>query len=86
MRPDQQQLFNLIVMLAAFFGGWVLKSLTKSIDRLDKDVREMPKLYVTKDDFKDTLNEIKSDMRVGFSKVEATLAAIFKKFDDKEDK
>lgn len=73
-------------MLAAFFGGWVLKSLTKSIDRLDRDVRDLPKLYVSKDDFKEAVREIKEDVRAGFLKVEKTLSLIFNKLEDKEDK
>lgn len=86
MTADQQHLFNIAVMLAAFFGGWVLKSLTKSIDRLDSDVRELPKLYVSKGDFKEALREIKEDVRAGFHKVEKTLSLIFNKLEDKEDK
>ncbi len=41
---DYQTLFNMAVGLAAFFGGWTLNNITKAIERLDKDVREMKEI------------------------------------------
>ena len=70
-----QMVFNIIVGIAAFFGGWVLNNITKAIERLDKDVREMPKTYVTKEDYHRDIDEIK-DM----------LGKIFDKLDNKADK
>ena len=70
-----QMIFNLIVGLAAFFGGWVLNNITKAVDRLDKDVRDMPKTYVTKDDYHRDIAEIKE-----------MLGKIFSKLDSKVDK
>jgi hypothetical protein len=70
-----QMIFNLIVGLAAFFGGWVLNNITKAVDRLDRDVRDMPKTYVTKDDYHRDITEIKE-----------MLGKIFSKLDSKVDK
>ena len=56
---DMQVLFNIAVGSAAFFGGWILNNISRSIERLDADVREMPKVYVTKADYKDDINHIK---------------------------
>lgn len=72
---DTQTLFNIAVGLAAFFGGWVLNNIMRSIQVLDRDVREMPKIYVTKDDFHRDLAEIKDICR-----------QIFDKLDNKADK
>ena len=72
---DNQQLFNIALGLAAFFGGWVLNNITKAIERLDKDVRQMPLSYVSKDDYRRDIDEIK-DM----------LGKIFDKLDTKQDK
>lgn len=30
-----QAVFNFVVGIAAFFGGWVLNNITKAIERLD---------------------------------------------------
>lgn len=56
---DYQFLFNGAVTLAAFFGGWVLNSITKAIERLDADVRKLPHEYVTKEDYRVDIKELK---------------------------
>lgn len=83
---DYQVLFNIAFCLAGFLGGWVLNNMTKAIERLDADVREMPKTYVAKDDWREDMRTLKSDMDKGFDKLDKTLGTIFKKLDSKEDK
>ena len=70
-----QMVFNIIVGIAAFFGGWVLNNITKAIERLDKDVRQMPLTYVTRADYRADIEEIK-----------AMLNRINDKLDEKADK
>ena len=72
---DSQQIFDIIVGLAAFMGGWILNNITKAIERLDSDVRDMPKTYVTKEDYHRDIDEIKDICK-----------QIFNKLDDKADK
>jgi hypothetical protein len=72
---DYQVLFNGAVMLASFFGGWTLNTITKSLERLDLDVRSMPASYVARDDYR-------SDMR----DIREMLGKIFDKIDGKVDK
>jgi hypothetical protein len=72
---ELQQLFDVAVTIAGFLAGWVLNNITKAIERLDKDVRNMPKDYVTKDDYHRDIDEIKSICK-----------QIFDKLDNKADK
>jgi len=72
---DYQTLFNMAVTIAAFFGGWVLNRIYSAIDRLDEDVREFPHAYVSKDDYRNDMREIKE-----------MLGKIFDKLDGKADK
>jgi hypothetical protein len=72
---DPQFVFNAAVGIAAFFGGWVLNNITKAIERLDKDVREMPHHYVTKEDYHRDIDELKDICK-----------QIFNKLDNKADK
>jgi hypothetical protein len=72
---DYQTLFNIAIMLAAFFGGWVLNSIYQSVALLDKDVRAMPERYLAKDDYRQDLQ-----------RVEAMLSRILDKLDGKADK
>lgn len=72
---DSQILFNIAIALAGFFGGWVLNNISKSIEKLDVDVRAMPHVYVTREDYKDDMKEVKE-----------MLGKIFDKLDLKVDK
>jgi hypothetical protein len=72
---ETQQLFNIALGLAAFFGGWVLNNITRTLERLDTDIRAMPSTYVSKDDYRHDIYEVKE-----------MLAKIFDKLDTKADK
>jgi hypothetical protein len=54
-----QTIFNIVLGVAAFFGGWILNRITNMMDRLDNDVRSMPGKYVTKEDYHRDIDEIK---------------------------
>jgi hypothetical protein len=72
---DSQMFFNIAIGLASFFGGWVLNNITKAIDRLDNDVRKMPMIYISKDEYHRDIDDIKT-----------MLGKIFDKLDNKMDK
>jgi hypothetical protein len=63
------------VGIAGMFGGWILNNISRSIERLDKDVRAMPLTYVTRADYRVDIDEIK-----------AMLMRINDKLDEKADK
>ncbi len=67
---DAQIIFNAVVGIAAFFGGWTLNSITKAIERLDSDVRMMPHTYVSKEDYHRDIDEIKDICKQIFSKLD----------------
>jgi hypothetical protein len=72
---DYQVLFNIAVAIAGFFGGWTLNRIYIAIDRLDGDVRSMPHDYVSRDDYKADIREMRD-----------LLGKIFDKLDNKADK
>jgi hypothetical protein len=72
---DMQVLFNIVVGIAGVFGGWILNNISRSIDRLDRDVRQMPLTYVTQASYQRDIDEVKGMLRL-----------IFDKLDDKADK
>lgn len=72
---DTQVLFNIAVSLAGALGGWILNNIYRSLERLDTDVRALPLNYVTREDYRSDVREIK-DM----------LGKIFDKLDSKVDK
>jgi hypothetical protein len=67
---DTQILFNIIVGIAGVFGGWILNNISRSLERLDEDVRQMPINYVTKADYKTDIADIKEMLGKIFDRLE----------------
>ena len=55
-----QAVLNVILGIAAFFGGWTLTGLRRAIDRLDADTRELPEKYVLRVDYRADIAELKT--------------------------
>lgn len=92
-----QVLFNWVIAVVGFLGGWILKVIWDAITDLKKDIRamdtKMHEDFVRRDDFKDAMihvqkdmDEIKTDMKEGFKTVNTTLGLIFKRLESKEDR
>ena len=75
VKMDYQVLFNLAVAVAGFFGGWTLNNITKTLERLDADVRDFHREFVDKDDYHRDIDELKDICK-----------QIFQKLDSKADK
>jgi hypothetical protein len=67
---DYQVLFNGAIVVASFFGGWTLNSITNSLTRLDTDVRALPANYVARNDYREDAREIKEMLNKIFDKLE----------------
>jgi hypothetical protein len=72
---DNQQLFNVVVSIAGFLAVYVLNNLTRTIQKLEDKINDMPHAYVAKDDYRSDIAEVKS-----------ILKQIFDKLDNKQDK
>lgn len=67
---DNQQLFNVVVSIAGFLAGYVINNLTRAIQRLEDKVSNMPVNYVTKDDYRTDIAEIKKILHDIFDKID----------------
>lgn len=92
-----QQIINWLFIGFGAAIGWILKVVWDAITDLKTDLRQiekdLPEVYVRKDDFKEAIQEIKSemremrqDMKIGFKHVDDTLGILFKRLDHKEDR
>ena len=79
---DTQVLFNIIVGIAGLFGGWILNNISRSIEKLDEDVREMPMTYVTQDSYHRDQNRYARDI----DEIKSMLRLIFDRLENKADK
>lgn len=67
---DYQVAFNLAIGIAAAFGGWTLRSITNSLENLQKDHKEMMNQFVRRDDYRDALERIESVLNRIWDKLE----------------
>lgn len=57
---DTQTVINILFGVAGAFGGWILNSLSRSIIRIEDRMTDMPLQYVTKDDYRRDIDEVKN--------------------------
>tara|TARA_B100000497_G_C7367476_1_gene237258 strand:- start:281 stop:517 length:237 start_codon:yes stop_codon:yes gene_type:complete len=74
-KMDYQVMFNVAIALAGFIGGWVVNRVFALLDRIDADMKSIPMQYVSKEDYREDIREIKE-----------MLGAIFKRLEGKADK
>ena len=68
-------LFNVAVGVAGFIGGWLVNRVFVLLDRIDADMKAISVQYVTKEDYREDIREVKE-----------MLGAIFKRLESKADK
>jgi len=77
--------------------GWIVKVIWDAIRDLKSDIkqieRDLPEVYVRRDDFRDAISDIKDDMqylredlRSGFQTMNLALSKISARLDGKEDR
>ena len=67
---DYQVFFNIAIAVVGAAGGWILNRIYQALDRLDRDVRDMPHLYVSKEDYRRDIYDIKDICKQIFSKLD----------------
>ena len=72
---EYQVLFNVAVGVAGFIGGWLVNRVFVLLDRIDADMKSIAVQYVTKEDYREDIREVKE-----------LLGAIFKRLETKADK
>lgn len=72
---DNQQLFNVVVSIAAFLAAFVFYQVMQRLQRSEDSIAAMkehlPKEYVQKDDYKNDIKEVKDILRQIFDKLDA---------------
>jgi Tfp pilus assembly protein PilO len=93
----EQQFINLLIAALGAALGWLVKVLWDAVTDLRADMkqieRDLPEVYVRKDDFrsavtdiKDDMKEIKQDMKEGFTKIDKMLGSYITHLEKKEDR
>lgn len=72
---EYQVIFNVGIALVGFIGGWMVNRVFVLLDRIDADMKSIPIKYVSKEDYREDIREVKE-----------MLGAIFKRLENKADK
>ena len=72
---EYQVIFNVGIALVGFIGGWMVNRVFVLLDRIDADMKAIPMQYVSKEDYREDIREIKE-----------MLGAICKRLESKADK
>jgi hypothetical protein len=72
---DNQQLFNIVISVVGFLAIYIFNSTANKIQSIEDKVNALPRDYVTKDDYRADIAEVK-----------IILKQIFDKLDGKADK
>lgn len=71
---DNQQLFNLVVSIAGFLAVFVFYQVMQRLQRLEDTLssleKQLPHDYVTKDDYRADIKEVKDILRQIFDKLD----------------
>ena len=86
----EQVIFNWVVAACGFMGGWILKVVWGAINDLKTDLKSLDKKmhedFVRRDDFKEAMSDMKTDMREGFKEVKEMIGQVFDRLNNKQDK
>lgn len=72
---ENQQIFNIIIVVAGFLAAFVVNKVTKDITRMEEDLKNFSRTYIAKDDYRADIADIKQ-----------MLSKIFDRLDQKVDK
>ena len=67
---EYQWLLNLGFGIAGAFGMWILNRLNRSVEKIEDHIKDMPLRYVTKDDYRQDILEIKGMLGKIFDRLE----------------
>ena len=67
---EYQWLLNLGFGIAGAFGMWILNRLNRSVEKIEDNIKDMPLRYVTKDDYRQDIREIKGMLGKIFDRLE----------------
>jgi hypothetical protein len=72
---DNQQLFNFVVSIAGFLAVFVFYQVMQRLQKLEDTLatveKQLPHDYVTKDDYREDIKEVKDILRQIFDKLDA---------------
>ena len=68
---DIQTIFNLLISALGVLALWILNGISNKIKDLEDDNKEMPHYYVSKEDYRSDISDIKQMLNKIFDRLDA---------------
>jgi len=68
---DIQTIFNVLVSALGVLALWILNGISNKIKDLENDNKEMPHYYVSKEDYRSDISDIKQMLNKIFDRLDA---------------
>ena len=80
--------FGLGAILAGL--GWFARELWDAVKELRNDIRkierDLPEVYARRDEFRETIKEVRAEMNSRFDRIESMIGSLYDLLNDKADK
>jgi len=68
---DNQTIFNVLVSALGVLALWILNGISNKIKDLENDNKELPHYYVSKEDYRSDITDIKQMLNKIFDRLDA---------------
>ena len=68
---DNQTIFNVLVSALGVLALWILNGISNKIKDLENDSKELPHYYVSKEDYRSDISDIKQMLNKIFDRLDA---------------
>jgi hypothetical protein len=68
---DNQTIFNVLVSALGVLALWILNGISNKIKDLENDNKELPHYYVSKEDYRSDISDIKQMLNKIFDRLDA---------------
>jgi len=68
---DNQSIFNVLISALGVLALWILNGISNKIKDLEDDNKELPHYYVSKEDYRSDISDIKQMLNKIFDRLDA---------------
>ena len=68
---DTQTIFNILISILGVLALWILNNINKRINDVEEDMKDIPHYYVSKEDYRSDISDIKQMLNKIFDRLDA---------------
>jgi len=68
---ETQTIFNILISVLGVLALWILNNINKRINDVEEDMKDIPHYYVSKEDYRSDISDIKQMLNKIFDRLDA---------------